>query len=91
MYFIVLKQSNRVEIPTSFQPPLDVNSIYYNTYPSNLLWLLSLLFQDISLDNLASELPAHQPRYIAYSYCYTHDDGRVSYPLVFFFVSPQGE
>lgn len=46
--------------------------------------------QDISLEDLAAELPAHQPRYIAYSYCYKHDDGRVSYPLCFIFISPQG-
>ena len=46
--------------------------------------------QDISLEDLAAELPAHQPRYIAYSYCYKHDDGRTSYPLCFIFVSPLG-
>ena len=55
-------------------------------------WLLVDTFhsQDISLDDLAEQLPAHQPRYVAYSYCCTHDDGRVSYPLCFIFVSPAG-
>lgn len=46
--------------------------------------------QDISLEDLAQQLPEHQPRYIAYSYCYKHDDGRKSYPLCFIFVSPEG-
>ena len=53
-------------------------------------FLLPMYAQDISLDDLAAELPAHQPRYIAYSYCYTHDDGRRSYPLCFIFISPLG-
>ena len=57
-----------------------------------VLWLLVDTFhsQDISLEDLAEQLPAHQPRYVAYSYCYTHDDGRVSYPLCFIFISPAG-
>lgn len=54
-----------------------------------LVYLLPMP-QDISLEELAQELPEHQPRYIAYSYCYKHDDGRKSYPLCFIFVSPQG-
>ena len=48
------------------------------------------LSQDISIEDLAAELPAHQPRYVAYSYCYKHTDGRVSYPLIFIFISPTG-
>jgi len=46
--------------------------------------------EDVSLDDLQEELPSFQPRFIAYSYCYEHDDGRVSYPLCFIFVSPLG-
>ena len=41
-------------------------------------------------EELAEQLPAHQPRYVAYSYCYKHDDGRTSYPLCLIFISPQG-
>ena len=29
--------------------------------------------------------------YVLYSYVLKHDDGRVSYPLVFIFISPQGK
>ncbi|XP_061157232.1 glia maturation factor beta [Syngnathus typhle] len=46
--------------------------------------------EDISPDDLKEELPERQPRFVAYSYKYQHDDGRVSYPLCFIFVSPVG-
>lgn len=42
------------------------------------------------MDDLREELPAHQPRFVAYSYCLKHDDGRISYPLCFIFISPSG-
>uniref|UniRef100_A0A8C0GQQ7 Glia maturation factor n=1 Tax=Chelonoidis abingdonii TaxID=106734 RepID=A0A8C0GQQ7_CHEAB len=48
-------------------------------------------FQDISPEELKSELPERQPRYpSAVGYKYVHDDGRVSYPLCFIFSSPVG-
>ena len=47
--------------------------------------------KDLKIEDLEAELPTHEPRYIALSYCYNHDDGRISYPLVFIFVSPQGK
>ncbi|XP_078351899.1 glia maturation factor gamma-like isoform X2 [Oculina patagonica] len=46
--------------------------------------------EDISIDDLREELPAHQPRFVLFSYVLKHDDGRVSYPLCFIFISPQG-
>ncbi|XP_075879467.1 glia maturation factor beta [Nelusetta ayraudi] len=46
--------------------------------------------EDISPDDLGEQLPERQPRFIAYSYKYKHDDGRVSYPLCFIFSSPVG-
>uniref|UniRef100_A0A8C3TBU6 Glia maturation factor n=1 Tax=Chelydra serpentina TaxID=8475 RepID=A0A8C3TBU6_CHESE len=46
-------------------------------------------FQDISPEELKSELPERQPRYpSAVGYKYVHDDGRISYPLCFIFSSP---
>lgn len=42
------------------------------------------------MEDLQEELPSSQPRYVVYSYCLSHDDGRKSYPLCFIFVSPQG-
>ncbi|XP_065277015.1 glia maturation factor gamma isoform X2 [Emys orbicularis] len=47
-------------------------------------------FQDISPEELKSELPERQPRFVVYSYKYLHDDGRISYPLCFIFSSPVG-
>ncbi|XP_022090880.1 glia maturation factor gamma-like [Acanthaster planci] len=47
-------------------------------------------FDDISVDELQAELPSAQPRYVYLSYCYKHSDGRVSYPLIFIFISPIG-
>lgn len=53
--------------------------------------LSSLSQQDVTPEDLAAALPAHQPRYIAYSYEHEHDDGRKSYPLCFIFISPAGQ
>uniref|UniRef100_K7FSF0 Glia maturation factor n=1 Tax=Pelodiscus sinensis TaxID=13735 RepID=K7FSF0_PELSI len=47
--------------------------------------------QDVSPEELRSELPERQPRYpSAVGYKYVHDDGRISYPLCFIFSSPAG-
>jgi hypothetical protein len=46
------------------------------------------LLEGLSMEELAEELPENQPRYILFSYEYNHEDGRVSYPLVFFYWSP---
>ena len=62
-----------------------------STWRLKLFRLPSCSSQDISPDDLAESLPPHQPRYVVYSYVYKHDDGRVSYPLCFIFISPQGE
>ncbi|KAF9968797.1 hypothetical protein BGZ70_005601 [Mortierella alpina] len=43
-----------------------------------------------SLDELAESLPENTPRYVVVSYELKHDDGRVSYPLVFIYYSPNG-
>jgi len=45
---------------------------------------------DISVEELQGELPSHLPRYVVLSYVKTHDDGRVTYPLIFIFISPEG-
>lgn len=58
--------------------------------PEKTLIVVDEEYTDISTDELREELPAHQPRYVLYSYIRKHDDGRVSYPLVFIFISPQG-
>ncbi|MBN3275748.1 GMFG factor, partial [Polyodon spathula] len=54
------------------------------------LVILEEEYEDISPDDLRSELPERQPRFLVYSYKYNHSDGRVSYPLCFIFSSPVG-
>jgi len=44
--------------------------------------------EEVSLEQIAENLPESAPRYIAYSYKYTHEDGRVSMPLVFIYYCP---
>ncbi|OBZ69345.1 Glia maturation factor beta [Grifola frondosa] len=39
-------------------------------------------FDDISIDDLAEELPENSPRYVVLSYELNHSDGRRSFPLV---------
>ena len=38
---------------------------------------------DCSIEEVAAELPEFSPRYVAFSYCHNHGDGRVSYPWSF--------
>jgi len=39
-------------------------------------------FDDISIEELAQELPENSPRYVLVSYELNHSDGRTSFPLV---------
>ncbi|KAF8921090.1 hypothetical protein CPB85DRAFT_302669 [Mucidula mucida] len=39
-------------------------------------------FDDISVEDLAEELPENSPRYVVLSYEVSHSDGRKSFPLV---------
>ncbi|KAF9014115.1 hypothetical protein BDQ17DRAFT_1404480 [Cyathus striatus] len=39
-------------------------------------------FDDISIEDLAEELPENSPRYVVLSYELHHNDGRKSFPLV---------
>jgi Cofilin/tropomyosin-type actin-binding protein len=44
----------------------------------------------ISVEDLVMELPDTTPRYVLYSYKYTHSDGRMSYPLCMIYYVPRG-
>eukprot|EP01133_Synstelium_polycarpum_P016760 gene16760-19928_t len=46
--------------------------------------------EDITLEKLAEEMSESSPRYVAYVYKYTHQDGRVSFPIVFIYYMPRG-
>ncbi|KAI0797588.1 maturation factor [Abortiporus biennis] len=46
-------------------------------------------FDDISIDDLAEELPENAPRYVVLSHELNHSDGRKSFPLVLVNWAPQ--
>eukprot|EP00013_Stygamoeba_regulata_P013067 CAMPEP_0177685134 /NCGR_PEP_ID=MMETSP0447-20121125/32844_1 /TAXON_ID=0 /ORGANISM="Stygamoeba regulata, Strain BSH-02190019" /LENGTH=90 /DNA_ID=CAMNT_0019195111 /DNA_START=143 /DNA_END=411 /DNA_ORIENTATION=+ len=46
--------------------------------------------EEISIEDLVMELPDTNPRYVLYSYKYTHSDGRTSYPLCMIYYVPRG-
>jgi len=45
-------------------------------------------FENISIEELADELPENSPRYVLLSYELNHTDGRTSFPLVLINWSP---
>ena len=46
-------------------------------------------YEDITIEDIVGELPDAEPRYLLISYVLNHDDGRVSYPQCFVFITPQ--
>jgi len=68
----------------------NIAALVFKIDPEKLLIIMDEEHEDISVDDLREELPSHQPRYVLLSYVMKHDDGRVSYPLCFIFISPQG-
>ncbi|TPX34864.1 hypothetical protein SmJEL517_g02633 [Synchytrium microbalum] len=58
--------------------------------PKQLMIVEDETHENVTIDDLASELPDTSPRYIVLSYENKHDDGRVSYPLVGLFYCPDG-
>ncbi|KAG9099830.1 hypothetical protein FRC07_010472 [Ceratobasidium sp. 392] len=47
-------------------------------------------FDNISMEDLAEELPDASPRYVVLSYERKHDDGRISFPLIMLNWTPAG-
>jgi len=56
---------------------------------AELLIRLDESYDNITLEELAEDLSDSSPRYIFYSYKWIRDDGRVSYPLILIFYSPE--
>jgi len=73
-----------------FRKAKENAAIILKILPDDLKVVIDETLDDCSMEELVEELPAHQPRFVLYSYAYSHDDGRISYPLCFIFVSPQG-
>ncbi|CAL1533212.1 unnamed protein product [Lymnaea stagnalis] len=68
----------------------NVAAIVLKIDKASLKIVLDEEYDNISISELQDELPPQQPRYVCLSYVLKHADGRVSYPLVFIFISPQG-
>ncbi|KAH9519621.1 hypothetical protein Btru_003159 [Bulinus truncatus] len=68
----------------------NIAAIVLKIDKSTLKIVLDEEYDDISISDLQDELPPQQPRYVCLSYIQKHTDGRVSYPLIFIFISPQG-
>ncbi|XP_059155594.1 glia maturation factor beta-like [Physella acuta] len=68
----------------------NVAAIVLKIDKTSLKIVLDEEYENISVSDLQDELPPQQPRYVCLSYVQNHDDGRVSYPLIFIFISPQG-
>ena len=47
-------------------------------------------YEDCTIEDIVEEVPEAEPRYLLISYVLNHDDGRVSYPQCFVFITPQG-
>jgi len=66
------------------------NAFIMKINPTALEVVVDDILENVSITDIAAELPESAPRYFAYSYKWTHDDGRVSFPLVFIFYCPKG-
>uniref|UniRef100_A0A667IHS9 Glia maturation factor n=1 Tax=Lynx canadensis TaxID=61383 RepID=A0A667IHS9_LYNCA len=73
-----------------FRKETDNAAIIMKVDKDRQMVVLEEEFQNISPEELKTELPERQPRFVVYSYKYVHEDGRVSYPLCFIFSSPVG-
>jgi len=56
----------------------------------NLTVIVEDELENVTVEEVAQELPDAVPRFIAYSYKYQHEDGRESFPLSLIFFCPPG-
>lgn len=73
-----------------FRKEKNVAAVVMKIDPDNLKVIIDEDYEDVTIEEIANDLPEHLPRYIVLSYVYNHGDGRVSYPLVFIYLSPVG-
>jgi len=64
-------------------------AIIFKVNKEKLLVEIDQQMDNVSISDVAAALPESAPRFIAYSYKYTHPDGRTSLPLVFIFYCPR--
>ncbi|KAG1690296.1 Glia maturation factor beta [Nymphon striatum] len=63
--------------------------IIMKIHPEKLKVIVDEEFEDVDIDELREMLPCHQPRFTLYTSKMTHADGRVSFPMAFFFTTPR--
>ena len=73
-----------------FRKEKTIGAISMKILPDKLEVVVDEEYEDMTFEEILEDLPEHQPRYVAISYVYNHSDGRVSYPLIFLFLSPLG-
>ncbi|XP_071080565.1 glia maturation factor beta-like [Haliotis cracherodii] len=73
-----------------FRKEKNVAAIVLKVDFAKQLVILDEEYEDCSIEEVANDLPASQPRYVVLSYVHNHQDGRVSFPLIFIFCTPQG-
>ncbi|WWC85693.1 uncharacterized protein L201_000559 [Kwoniella dendrophila CBS 6074] len=57
---------------------------------ANLSMAVDEEFDDLSIEEIAEELPENHPRYVLLSHELKHKDGRISYPLILINWAPSG-
>ncbi|XP_059475285.1 glia maturation factor beta [Neocloeon triangulifer] len=72
-----------------FRKPKDNAALVLKVDRAKQCICVDELFEDISVDDLRESLPSHQPRYVIYSYKMEHNDGRISYPMCFIYITPR--
>jgi len=88
--------ANTCEIPDSVKEELKKfklskstsSAIIMNINKSKLEVEIEQKLENVSIEDIAADLPDSAPRYIAYSYKYTHQDGRMSMPLILIYYCP---
>ena len=73
-----------------FRKEKNIAAIVMKINTEKMLVIEDEEYEDATIEEIVNELPEHLPRYIVLSYVYSHDDGRVSYPLCFIYMSPAG-
>ncbi|XP_048732210.1 glia maturation factor beta-like [Ostrea edulis] len=73
-----------------FRKEKNVAAIILKVDKNTMKIIIEEEYEDCEIDELQSELPVSQPRYVVISYVRHHNDGRTSYPLCFIFSSPSG-
>lgn len=71
-----------------FRKAKNIAAITMKASAKTLTVDLDETYEDVSIEDIADDLPTAEPRYLLISYVLNHSDGRVSYPQCFIFYTP---